>query len=81
MSLLLDRHGLLSTGHHGNFPGNGARAKTRKLGKMGLAPMGPRGLQGSRGACRYPYGSAPTRQLSPHNRIFFPFHLDPNQDP
>ena len=49
-----------------------------KIGKNGKGPSwAPRGPRGAR---RYPYGSAPTPQLSPRNRIFFPFHLDPNQD-
>ena len=46
MSLLFYRQGLLSTRHHGNFPGNGPRAETQKTGKSGKgSPWAPRDPQ------------------------------------
>ena len=77
MSLLFHRQRLLSTGHHGNFPGNGARAKTRKLGKMGKGPHGP--PEGLRGARRYPYGSVPNRCFFPRTVASSPQTSTPNR--
>ena len=53
MSLLFYRHRLLSTGHHGNFPGNGPGPKPGKFGKMAKGPHGPPG--GPEGVRMGPY--------------------------